>query len=93
MQLKIWEEKAQARAEERTKHRAALETELRALRAAQEEQAAKFDDSLTALQTASAATCAISPGEGGWGLARGVSSQPPYMGRLDWMGPGWTNVT
>ena len=53
MQLKIWDEKAQALAEERTKHRAALETELRTLRAAQEEMAAKFDDSLTALQTAS----------------------------------------
>ena len=64
MQLKIWEEKAQALAEERTKHRAALETELRALRAAQEEQAAKFDNSLTALQTASTAICAISQGGG-----------------------------
>ena len=51
VQLKMWEEKARTVAEERVKHRAALETELRTLRAAQEELAAKFDDSLTTLQT------------------------------------------
>lgn len=59
MQLKIWGEKAQAVAEERTKHRAALETELRTLRAAQEELAVKFDNSLTALQTASTQSCTV----------------------------------
>lgn len=52
-QVKLWEEKAQVVAEERTKHRAALETELRTLKAVQDELAAKFDDSLFTLQTAS----------------------------------------
>ena len=53
VQLKIWQEKAQILAEESTKHKAALETELRTLRAAQEEMAVKFDESLTTLQMAS----------------------------------------
>ncbi|KAL3135521.1 hypothetical protein ABBQ38_006001 [Trebouxia sp. C0009 RCD-2024] len=52
-EVKLWEEKAQVVAEERTKHRAALETELRTLKAVQDELAAKFDDSLFTLQTAS----------------------------------------
>lgn len=56
-QVKTWEEKAQVVAEERAKHRAALETELRTLRAVQDELAAKFDDSLSTLQTASPETC------------------------------------
>lgn len=49
----MWEEKTQVLAEERGKHRAALETELRTLRVVQDELAAKFDDSLSSLQTAS----------------------------------------
>ena len=52
-QVKIWEEKVQVLTEERAKHRAALETELRTLRAVQDELATKFDDSLSTLQTAS----------------------------------------
>ena len=50
--MKIWDEKSKALVEERTKQRAALETELRALRAAQEDMAAKFDESLITLQMA-----------------------------------------
>ena len=79
MQLKIWDEKAQALAEERTKHRAALETELRTLRAAQEEMAAKFDDSLTALQTASVQTCTLS--QGGGEAGRGGGWQERFLQR------------
>ena len=45
----MWEEKAKTLTEERTKQRAALETELRSLRAAQDELAAKFDESMVAL--------------------------------------------
>ena len=59
LQLKLWEEKARAVLEERTKQRAALETELRTLRAAQEELAAKFDESLISLQTASATSAPL----------------------------------
>ncbi|KAA6420486.1 MAG: hypothetical protein FRX49_09647 [Trebouxia sp. A1-2] len=51
-EVKIWEEKAKALVEERAKQRSALETELRTLKAAQDDIAARFDESLLALQTA-----------------------------------------
>ncbi len=56
-QVKIWEEKAKALVEERAKQRSALETELRTLKAAQDDIAAKFDESLLALQTVSSPAC------------------------------------
>ncbi len=55
--MKIWEEKAKALVEERTKQRSALETELRTLKAAQDDIAARFDESLLALQTVSSPSC------------------------------------
>lgn len=56
-QVKIWEEKAKALIEERAKQRSALETELRTLKAAQDDIAARFDESLLALQTVSSPSC------------------------------------
>lgn len=56
-QVKIWEEKAKALVEERAKQRSALETELRTLKAAQDDIAARFDESLLALQTVSSPSC------------------------------------
>lgn len=56
-QVKIWEEKAKALVEERAKQRSALETELRTLKAAQDDIAARFDESLLALQTVSSQSC------------------------------------
>jgi len=56
-QVKIWEEKAKALVEERGKQRSALETELRTLKAAQDDIAARFDESLLALQTVCSPSC------------------------------------
>lgn len=50
MQVKVWEEKVSALAEEQVKHRAALESELKNLKAAQEELSSAFDASLLSLQ-------------------------------------------
>ena len=55
MQVKMWEERAKALTEERGKLRAALETELRSLKASQEDLATKFDESLITLQSVSTA--------------------------------------
>lgn len=49
-QVKAWEEKVSAVEEEQIKHRAALESELKNLKASQEELAATFDASLLSLQ-------------------------------------------
>lgn len=48
--MKAWEEKVKALEEEQVKHRTALETELRNLKAGQEDMAAAFDASLLSLQ-------------------------------------------
>lgn len=54
MQVKVWEEKVTALAEEQVKHQAALESELKNLKASQEELASAFDASLLSLQEVSA---------------------------------------
>ncbi len=53
----MWEEKAKALVEEHAKQRSALETELRTLKAAQEDIAARFNESLLALQTVRSPSC------------------------------------
>ena len=60
LQVKIWEEKARAVVEERSKHKSALETELRNLKAAQDDLASKFDCSLLTLQRVSHRAYSIS---------------------------------
>lgn len=60
-QVKIWEEKAKAMVEERSKVRSALETELRTLKAYQDELASKFDESLLTLQSVCTHTHLHSP--------------------------------
>lgn len=59
VQVKAWEEKVSALAEEQTKHRTALESELKNLKANQEEMASALDASLLSLQEVRPRLCLL----------------------------------